>query len=87
VNVLVRVGDRDADLDLLEEATVGAEDEPVDTRLERGRRELGDPAVLVGLLLGDQLLAAVQADLEAGSGLSLLRVEDVRRDHALNFSA
>src|SRR4029078_2242557 len=87
VGVLVRVGDRDADLDLLEEATGGAEDDPVDARLERRRRELGDPAVLVGLLLRDQLVATVEADLQACSGPSVLGVENVRRDHGLNFSA
>jgi len=87
VEVLVRVGDRDADLDLLEEATGGAEDDPVDARLERCRRELGDPAVLVGLLLRDQLVATVEPDLQACSGPSVLGVENVRRDHGLNFSA
>src|SRR5207237_8219376 len=85
--MLVRVGDRDADLDLLEEATVGVEDDAVDARLERCRREFGDAAVLVRLLQGDLLLAAVEADLETGSRPSLFRVEDVSRDHGLNFSA
>src|SRR5207249_5014204 len=87
MEVLVRSDDRNADHDLLEEAAVGVEDDAVDARLERRRRELGDAAVLVGLLLGDQLLVPVEADREARSGPSLPRVEDVSRDHELNFSA
>src|SRR5207248_3537915 len=87
VEVLARVGDHDADLDFLEEAAVGVEDDAINAGIERGRRELGDATIPVGLLLGDELVAAVEADLEARSRPSLLRVEDVSRDHGLNFSA
>src|SRR5438093_7222831 len=87
MEVLVRIDDRNADLDLLEEAAVGVEDDAVDARFEGCGRELDDAAVLVGLLQGELLLAAVEADLETGSRPSLLRVEDVCRDHGLNFSA
>jgi hypothetical protein len=49
VVVAVRVGDRDRQLDLLEEAALDMEDEPVLAGFETVR-ELRDAPVLVGLL-------------------------------------
>ena len=53
--VVVNVGDRDRQLDLLEEAALDMEDEPVLARLE-SLRELRDASVLVGLLERDEVL-------------------------------
>jgi hypothetical protein len=48
-------------------------------------REVADPAVVVGLAVGEQLVAAKELDADAPAGLAPLGVEDVRRDHACIF--
>jgi hypothetical protein len=86
VVMVVNVRDRDRQLDLLEEASLNVEDEPVLAGLETFRK-LRDAAVVVGLLERDEVLAAKEPDLHAGCRLTELGVEDVGRDHWTNLLA
>ena len=58
--VVVRVEDRDRELDLLEEAALHVEDDPVLAGLERAVRELRNAAVLVSLPQRNLLATAVR---------------------------
>ena len=55
------------------------EDEPVGAGLDVG--EVAHAAVVVGLALGDELVAAEELDAHAGGGNAPAGVEDVCRDH------
>ena len=84
--VVVRVRDRNRQLDLLEEAALDVEDEPVLARLEL-LGELRDASILVGLLKRDEVATTIEADFHSGRGLAELGVEDVSRDHGANLPA
>src|SRR5207302_8433331 len=73
----------DLDLDAVEERRAGVEDEAIGAG--GGVGELADPAVVVGLAFGNQLVAAEELDAHAARRLALARVEDVRRDHVRTF--
>src|SRR6185312_12734182 len=78
--------EHDRRLDLLEEAAVDVEDEPVLARskgLSLG--QIGNAAVLVRLLKRDQLLSAEEPYLDARAGPAQLGVEDMGRDHVRNL--
>src|SRR5439155_17476200 len=77
----------DLELDAPEERRGRVEDEPVGRALERPGREFRDPAVLVRHVGGEQLVPAVELDANAACRLSVLRVEDMGRDHSANLTA
>ncbi len=75
--------DLDLDLDAPEEGRGRMEDQPVGAGLHVG--EAADAAVVVGLVLGDELVTAEELDADAAGGLASAGVEDVRRDHTENL--
>jgi hypothetical protein len=66
----------DLELDAAEEWGRRMEDEAVDARLQ-SRRELGDPAVVVGVTVRDELAVPVELDVDAWGRPPALRVEHV----------
>jgi hypothetical protein len=75
--------DLDLDLDATEERRLGVEDEPV--AAGRSVDEPADPAVVVGLTLADELVAAEDLDADPARRDAPAGVEDVSRDHGLIF--
>src|SRR5207245_1934941 len=86
VVAVVHICDRDCQLDLLEEPALDVEHQAILTRLKIAG-ELRDASVVIGLLQGDELLAAEEAYLHTRGRLAQLGVQNVCRDHEANLCA